>query len=93
MLTKHTLNLFTMLVTLALCSVANTNKIESDFLTSIDWDHWHHMTEKDIGVLAARNFVADYDRFRKLPNATSFIIPAKNIADDPLNHFVGGKNE
>jgi len=68
----------------------------SKFLSSIDWDNWMHLDATDIKLLVAANFIDDYNEcpdncieINKLENITVSVVPDVNIADDPLNKFIG----
>ena len=70
----------------------------SKFLSSIDWDNWMHLDATDIKLLVAANFIDDYNEcpdncieINKLENITVSVVPDVNIADDPLNKFIGSK--
>ena len=69
------------------------------FLSSIAWDSWIHLDANDIKLLATANFIDDFNEcpdncieINKLENITTSVVPAVNVAEDPLNKFIGSKS-
>jgi len=68
----------------------------ANFLSSIDWNNWMHLEYVDIKLMGVANFIDDYNEcpnlcipINKLENITISVVPTTNVAEDPLNKYIG----